>query len=131
MRRSERGSTLVESSIVAVVFLLLLTGVVEFSRLGFAYNDVTFAAQAAARFAAVRGSSSGHPASAADVQAAAKVYTNALDNSKVTVDTRWSPDNNPGGTVQVTVTYRFPTLLSALAPDSLTIQTTSASIVSQ
>lgn len=131
MRRRQRGSTLVESSIVAVVFLLLLTGVVEVSRLGFAYNDVSFAAQSAARYAAVRGSSSGHPASAADVQAAAKVYTNVLDNSRIRVDTIWSPNNNPGGTVRVTVTYRFPTLLAMLAPDSLTVQTTSASIITQ
>lgn len=131
MRRRTRGSTLVESSLVALAFLMLLTGIVEFSRLGFAYNNVSFAAQCAARYASVRGSASGHAASAEDVQAAAETYTQALDNSKVTVTTTWSPNNNPGGTVRVTVVYRFPTLLAALAPNALTIQTTAASVITQ
>src|SRR5262249_8865413 len=102
---TRRGSTLIESSIVAVVFLLLLVGIIEFGRLGLAYNEVSFAAQCAARYASVRGSSSGHPAAAKDVQTAALAYTAALDNSQVTVTTTWSPDNNPGSTVSVKVSY--------------------------
>src|SRR3954454_4577556 len=99
MRKAERGSTLVESSVVAGVFLLLLAGIMEFGRLGFAYGAVSFAAQRAARYAAVRGTGSGHAATAGDVSEAAKVYTGALDNTKVTVSTTWSPDNHPGSTV--------------------------------
>lgn len=128
---ARRGSTLVESSVVAVVFLLLLTGIMEFGRLGFAYNEVSFAAQQAARYAAVRGSNSGHSASAADVTAAAEIYTGALDNSKVSVTTTWSPDNHPGSTVQVTVTYGFATVLTSLAVKLFTVQTTARSIITQ
>jgi Flp pilus assembly protein TadG len=129
--RVTRGSTLIESSIVAVVFLLLLTGIMEFGRLGLAYNEVSFAAQCAARYASVRGSSSGHPAAAADVQTAAKVYTGALDNTKVTVATTWIPDNNPGSTVQVKVSYNFATALVPLAATTLPVQTTARAIITQ
>lgn len=131
MKRRRRGSTLIESSVVAAVFLLLVAGIEEFARLGFAYNEVSFAAQQAARYASVRGAASGHAAAAGDIQAAAEVYTGALDNSKVTVITAWTPDNNPGSTVQVTVRYRFATLLASLGPGGFTISTTSASIITQ
>jgi len=126
-----RGSTLVESSVVAVVFLLLLAGIMEFGCLGFAYNEVSFAAQSAARYAAVRGSSSGHAASAADVQTAAETYTGALDNTQVTVTTTWTPDNHPGSTVQVKVSYNFATVLVPLSATALTVQTTARAIITQ
>jgi Flp pilus assembly protein TadG len=126
-----RGSTLVESAVVAVAFLLLMTGIIELGRLGFAYNEVSFAAQCAARYAAVRGGSSGHPASTADIQTAAKAYTAALDNRQVAVNTTWSPDNRPGGVVQVAVSYVFATALAPLAGRGLTIRTTARQIITQ
>ncbi len=130
-RRRSRGSTLVESAIVAVVFLLLLVGIMEFGRLGLAYNEVSFAAQCAARYASVRGSSSGHAASASDVQSAAKVYTGALDNKQVTVTTTWTPNNNPGSTVKVKVAYKFDTVLLPLSGTTVPVQTTAAAIITQ
>ncbi|HWC95099.1 MAG TPA: TadE family protein [Candidatus Sulfopaludibacter sp.] len=130
-RAARRGSTLVESAVVATAFLVLLTGVMEFGCIGFAYNAVSFAAQRAARYAAVRGAGSGHPASAADVQAAAKVYTGALDNSKVTVTTTWLPDNQAGSTVQVKVSYSFAVALVPISAKALTLQTTSRHIITQ
>jgi Flp pilus assembly protein TadG len=129
--KAKRGSTLIESSIVAVVFLLLLTSITEFGRLGFAYNEVSFAAQSAARYASVRGSTSGHPAADSDVQTAAKVYTGALDNRNVTVTTTWAPDNHPGSTVQVKVSYNFATALVPLAATTLPVQTTARAIITQ
>jgi Flp pilus assembly protein TadG len=129
---TRRGSTLVESSVVAVVFLLLLTGTMEVARLGFAYNEVSFAAQSAARYASVSGSSSGHVATAAGIQSVAETYTGALDNTQVTVTTTWSPNNNPGSTVQVKVSYNFATVLVPLSPaGALTVQTTASSIITQ
>ncbi len=129
--RARRGSTLVESALVAAVFLLLLVGIMEFGRLGFAYNEVSFAAQRAARYAAVRGSSSGHAASAANVQTAALSYAGALDNTKVTVTTTWAPDNHPGSTVQVTVAYSFVTVLALLSASPIGVATTAREIITQ
>ena len=127
--RRRRGSTLVESGVVASVFLLLLAGVMEFGRLGFAYNSVSFAAQRAARFAAVRGSESGHAAVASDVEAAAKDYAGALDRNQITVATTWQPDNHPGSTVQVKVSYIFTSVLVPVG--TMTLQTTTRQIVEQ
>jgi len=129
---ARRGSTLVESAVVAVVFLLLLTGAMELGRLGFAYNEVSFAAQSAARYASVRGSLSGNVATKAQIQSAAETYTGALDNTQVTVTTTWLPNNNPGSTVQVKVSYNFSTILVPLsAAGVLTVQTTASSIITQ
>jgi len=121
----------VESAIVAVVFLLLLVVIIESSRLGFAYNSISFAAHRAARYASVRGSASGHPASAADVQAEAQSLIVALDTSKLTVTTTWTPDNNPGSTVQVVVSYGFKTVLVPVAGNLVRFQTTSRQIITQ
>jgi Flp pilus assembly protein TadG len=130
-RHSERGSTLVESAVVGVVFLLLLVGIMEFGRIGFAYNSVSFAAHRAARYAALRGSGSGHPASAADVQANAQAYLVAFDTSNLTVTTAWTPDNHPGSTVQVNVSYGFKTVLVPISADLFTLRTTCRQIIIQ
>lgn len=130
-RNPRRGSTLVESAIVAVAFLMLLVVIIESSRLGFAYNSVSFAAHRAARYAAVRGSASGHPASAADIQAQAQSLIVALDNTKLGVTTTWTPNNNPGSSVQVVVSYGFRTVLVPVSAPLLTFQTTSRQTITQ
>ena len=130
-RGSRKGSSLVESSIVAVVFLLLVVAIAEFGRLGFAYNSLSFAAQRAARFAAVRGSSSGHAATASDIQNKAAGYIVALDSSKLTVTPSWIPDNKPGSTVQVTVAYTYQPFLLPVSASGLTLQTTAKQTIIQ
>ena len=127
-RATRRGSTLVESAVVATVFMMLLAGIMEFGRLGFAYNSVSFAAQRAARFASVRGASSGHAAVAADVESAAKGYA-PLNGAQLTVATTWLPNNQPGSTVQVKVTYTFASVLVPVG--TLTLQTTARHIIAQ
>lgn len=122
---------MIESAVVAVVFLVLLTGIVEFARLGFAYNEVSYAAQSAARYAAVRGASSGHPASASEVQEVAESFMAGLDNSNVTVAATWTPDNNPGSTVQVVVHYTFATILLPISRQPFTLTTTARALITQ
>ncbi len=122
---------MVESALVATVFLLLLVAIMEFGRLGFAYNSVSFAAHRAARFAAVRGSSSGHPASANDVTAEARSLIAALDTANLTVTTRWTPDNHPGSMVEVRVSYGFRTLLVPMSSSLMTLSTVSKQVITQ
>ncbi len=126
-----RGSTMIESTLVATVFLLLLVAIMEFGRLGFAYNSVSFAAHRAARYAALRGSTSGHAVSAADVQAEAGALLVGLDPAQITIQTIWLPDNRPDSTVQVTVSYGFRTLLVPLSAGGITLATTSRQLVVQ
>ncbi len=122
---------MVESALVATVFLLLLVAIMEFGRLGFAYNSVSFAAHRAARFAALRGSTSGHPASAAEVTSEARSLVVAMDPANMAVTTTWTPDNHPGSTVQVRVSYGFRTLLVPLSAGSMTLATTSRQVITQ
>jgi Flp pilus assembly protein TadG len=133
MRRSraERGNTLLESALVFSVFLILLAGIMEFAVVGFAFNSVTFAAHRAARFATLRGSSSGHPASLSDVQAEAQACIHALDPAAVTVTVTWSPDNHPGSSVDVIVTYGLKSGLVPVSAGVLTLKSHSSQIILQ
>ena len=126
-----RGSTMVESALVTTVFLILLMGIADFGRMGFAYNSIAFAAHRAARWASMRGSTSGHAAALADVQADALANVAALDNTQLTVGVTWSPNNNPGSTVQVQLKYNFKTLLIPISSTTLTLKSTSAQVITQ
>ncbi|HUI55378.1 MAG TPA: TadE family protein [Bryobacteraceae bacterium] len=126
-----RGSTLVECALVTTVFIFLLVGIMEIGRLGFACNSITFAAHRAARFAATRGSSSGHAASVSDIQNAALSYVAALDTAALSVGVTWTPDNHPGSQVQVQVSYSFKPLLIPLSASALTLKSTSSQVITQ
>ncbi len=69
----ERGSTILEFGLVAIVLLMLMFGVVDFARALYAYHFVANAAREATRWASVRGSkcqlaaTDGCPAATSDV----------------------------------------------------------------
>jgi len=126
-----RGSTMLEPALVTSVFLILLMGIADFGRMGFAFNSIAFAAHRAARWATTRGSASGHAAALADVQANALANVTALDNTQLRVGVTWTPNNNPGSTVQVQVTYNFKALLIPISSTTLTLKSTSAQIIMQ
>ena len=131
MRRKQRGSTLVEAALVITAFLTLVAGVIEFAMVGFAYNSICFAAHRATRFAAVRGSGSGHSATTADVQGAALANIAALDTNALTVTVTWIPDNHPGSSVQVRVAYSLQPFLTTVSTKALTLQCTSKQMIVQ
>lgn len=56
--RGEEGSSLVEMGLATVILMMLVLGVIQFSLLFFAYNEVSDAARMATRWAAVRGANS-------------------------------------------------------------------------
>jgi hypothetical protein len=49
----------------------------------------------------------------------------------VTVTTTWTPNNNPGSTVRVKVSYKFDTVLVPLSATTVPVQTTATAIISQ
>jgi Flp pilus assembly protein TadG len=55
VRKTQKGSGLVEYAIVLTAFLLMFFGIVDFSRAMYAYHFVSSAARDAARWAAVNG----------------------------------------------------------------------------
>ena len=129
--KRRRGSTLVESAFALASFAVLLAGIMEIGFTGFVANSLTFAAQFAARYASLCGSASGHPASTANVQAVAQSYAAPLTAGSVAVNVTWTPNNNPGSTVEVTVSYSFTPTLLPLSAGALTLKSTARQYIVQ
>lgn len=119
---SRRGGALVEGALVFLALAVLLAGVMELGVVGFAANTVTFAAHRAARFGSLRGGASAHPATISEIQASAASYAAPLNASNLQVYVNWLPDNQPGSSVQVTVSYSIRPAVLPLSAAALTLQ---------
>ena len=135
---SQRGQTMVEFAVCAVVLLMLLFGIMDFGRMLYAYDFVDNAAREATRYAIVHGNSSLKPASASDIQAFVSSMALGL-NAKacssaptaLCATTTWTPDNKPGSSVQVVVKYNFKPLVPFLPSAMMSLSSTSQMIISQ
>jgi Flp pilus assembly protein TadG len=128
---SRRGGTLVEGALVFLVFAILMAGIMELGVVGFAANSVAYAAHRAARFGALRGSTSGHPAAVSDIQSAATAAAAPLNPANLTVGVQWLPNNQPGNSVQVTVSYAIRPAVLPLSRSPLTFQSVARARISQ
>ena len=136
--RSESGSAVVEFSLIAFTFVMLLLAVLEMSRMLLVYNTVANAAPAGARYAIVHGGlRSGSTTTTSDISAIQQTVRNfaspgLLDTSQLTINVVY-PDatiNVPGSHVYVTVTYPFAPLISFFTPLlSRTLGSTSEGII--
>ena len=129
--RGRRGSVMVELALVFTTFVFLLVAIMDFGRMGFALNSITYAAHHAARFAATNGSGSGHAASTADIQSNVQSNIVALDTAALTTTVTWTPDNSPGSKVQVVISYSFKPLLIPISSTTLTLKSTSSQYITQ
>ena len=101
MHKEERGDSLLEFAISAVVVFTLLFGIMEFARAMYLYHFVSYAAQAGTRYAIVRGStwSTACSSSTTGMECLAansdvQTYVNGIappgvDTSKLTVTATW------------------------------------------
>ena len=135
----QKGSSLVELSLCFLGFLLLTVGSMEFAMATYAYNFCSYAARDATRWASVHGSLSqtasscsssngvadGCPASSTDIQNYVAAEAIALDTSKLTVTTNWTPNNTPGAEVSVTVAYTVVPLAGLALKENLNVSSTS------
>jgi Flp pilus assembly protein TadG len=129
--KHRRGSTMLEGAFVMTTFVILLIGSMDFGRLGFTYNSVTYAAHQAARFASTNGSASGHAATVANIQTNADNNLIGLSATGLTVAVTWTPNNNPGSQVQVVVSYSFKPLVIPISAGTLTLKSTAVDIITQ
>ena len=58
-RRGERGTSVAEFAVVALVFFIIIIGIVEFGRLLYTHNALTDATRRGARFASLNSATSG------------------------------------------------------------------------
>jgi len=128
---ARRGSVMYESALVLLVYAVMMAGIMELGMIGFAVNAVSFAAHRAARYAAVRGSSSGNPATAGQITTSAEGYAAPLNAANLAVAVSWLPDNNPGSTVQVKVSYNFTPTFLPVDTGVLTLKTTACEMIAQ
>jgi Flp pilus assembly protein TadG len=144
--KSEQGSGMVEFSLIAVMFVMLLLGVVEMGRLILAYTTIAQAAKAGARYAIVHGnfrtgSGATGPSGPTDYSqiqtvvqnfaSAGSVQTSSLTTTVTYPDASCPyPPNGPGCSVQVKVTYPFSPMLGYFNPAlSMTLSSTSNGVI--
>jgi len=130
-RRLSQGQAATEFAMVLVPLLLFLFGIVQMSRALYSYSFVSNAARDATRYASVNGSKSQSPVAGSDVTTFVKNESNAIDTSQLTVNTTWSPNNDPGSTVNVAVTYNFALSIPFFGQVTLPLSSTSQMVISQ
>jgi Flp pilus assembly protein TadG len=129
-RRDERGQALVEFALALVLFFATLLGIIQFGVAVFRYNILSDLAQEGARWAAVRGATSGSmQASQADVQTF--VRSRSL-NINVSVTTSVAPSSlTAGNVIQVTVQHTFTPFTRLLPLGTVTLQSTAQMIMAR
>ena len=146
-RKNERGTTIAEFAVVALLFFIIIIGIIEFGRLLYTHNALTDATRRGARFAAL------HRESEEDLVKREVVYgsragevnptplINGLTEDMVEVDYLGKPLNADGtlrtdygtnlGTTTVTINdYRF-TLLIPIVGRELTLPTYSTTLTAE
>ncbi len=123
---SERGASLVETALVAVLLLLLLAGVADLGRAFYSYITITNASREGARYGSrFPGHSAGIVASVVQ-EAAGSGMALTADNIQVTVP---NPAHS-GDTIRVEVSFDFDTFMGGiLGMDTITMRRATEMVV--
>ena len=129
--RNEKGQGQVEFALVLLVFLMMVFATFEAGRLFLQYTAVAHAAQEAARYASLHGTSCTTAVNTACASiTTSDIETYAVDHaaiSGVTATAVWPGTPDPGTTVSVTVTSTFTPVLWFVA-DAFTAATGASSM---
>lgn len=159
--RAERGESLIEFAISAVITVSLLLGAMDLARGLYTYHFISYAAQQGARFAEVHGSGwtaacnsqtgTGYPdqlgctASQSDIRAYVRSLTPpAVTKANVSVNVQWPGKDINGNTtvcattinyagceVRVIVSYQFTYVVPFLPSAAQTLSSTAQAIIQQ
>ena len=128
--RSRRGATIVEFALSWTLFLMLtMVGVMDLGRGLWAYNLLGHTARAGTRYAMVRGGKSPSPATAEQIETYVRGQAFMLDQSKLTVATTWTPDQDPGGTVRIQLGYNFVPIFGVFLGGATDIGSSSSKVI--
>jgi Flp pilus assembly protein TadG len=119
-QRTRGASTLVEMPLIFTLYFSIVLGIITVAYLVFTYNSLAFMAQQGARWAAVRGSTSGQPATASSVST--YVLSQGVGMNAAVVTTTWNPDNKPGSSVTVNVAFSAVPLAKTYVSSALGLQ---------
>ncbi len=130
VKRYQHGQVLVEAALTAVVFFLLMFGIVVFSQLTRANEWVSHAAREGTRYAIVHGADSLSPATQDSIRTYLLQQFVAFDPAKLTVTATWPEGNEPGRPVTVQVQYVSDPLIPFVVSTSVTLHSTSTMLIS-
>jgi Flp pilus assembly protein TadG len=130
MRSYKSGQTYVEFAFCAVVLLMIIFGLVNFSLVLYAYNFVSYAAREGTRFASVHGSANPSPAHATDISNLITTEAYGLNAKNLKVTASWSPNNQPGSIVAVQVKYTFYFMMPFVALQPVSLSSSSKMMIS-
>jgi len=135
--RRQRGQALVEFALVAVVFIILVIGMIDVGRAVWNYNALAEATREGTRYAIVHGSlstdpsgpGSSHytaPSTDTKVKGTVQQFATGLDPSQLTVQAQWlDGDNKSGSRVKVTSGYSFRPVLNFFGTVSFSMSSSS------
>lgn len=104
------GAAMIEFSLAFVMFMTMTMALVELGRAMWIFTTIAQATGAGVRYATVHGSgnpvmNNGVDETAQAVELRVKRNSPGLDSSQMTVNTVWAPNNDPGSTFELTVSY--------------------------
>jgi Flp pilus assembly protein TadG len=141
-----------EFAFVVLVLFTFIFGIIDFARALFAYHFVANAAREGTRYASVRGLGcttstiimTDCPATQANIKTHLQTQATGIgmDPNQLNVNVNWPPQasspsscssvqNNPGCTVQVTVSYPFKFILPLLPTSSVNMSSAAAAVITQ
>ena len=131
-KRSQRGASIVEFSLVFLLFLVVVVALFEFGRGMWTYATISHAARQAARFCMIRGSV--NPATTSELRTVVERHCKTLDLANLTINSAWNDVTAPasinrGDIVMVRVNYPFKFVAAPLLLAGDTIQMSSTSRV--
>ena len=130
-RRRQKGSSLLEGALALPAFLMMVFGLIEASMAIYAYNTVAYGAGAAARAAALHGSTAPVVWSADDIRTYVQHQSPGLIRSNLTTTPSWSPDNAVGSAVTVQISYNVVPLVHLVFGNAFTIRSSATMTITQ
>jgi Flp pilus assembly protein TadG len=127
-----RGATLVEFALSFLLFITMMVGLVEASRMVWTYTTLAHAARRGARYVMVHNGR--NPAAPEAIAAVVKTFTIGLDGDSVTVTPSYEDASRSGGsTASVAVSYPFQFIASPLvfSDDGITLTATSKTTLAE
>ncbi len=112
--KDESGVAFIEFAFLASIFLILSFSIIDFGRMMWLNNTVEHVAAEGARYAAVRGAGKSSPVNEAQVTAYVEDRATGVPAADMDINVFWSPNNNPGGSVTVIVTYNYEYIIGGM-----------------
>lgn len=124
LNANSQGQSATEFALVLPILLMLLFGIIQFSLVLYTYGFVAYAARTGARYGSIHSSQNASPATNATIKTYVNGFADAVDTSKLTVTSTWSPDNKPGSAITVKVSYPFTPFTPYISAATITLSST-------